>query len=280
LNDPQDFNVSGNEVWHFDQNCGATYFSATGGNESSRENAKKNLAQSQRCKFWNGSGDLVGGTQGQVTVTVLTQPTEPRTCWTLTSTTSSTFSVNLTGIDISGESLITKDLDTANSGCSNRWTTKYSFSLWDGTVSRVQNVAYAFEVSTDGGSTWSSLGTYSGATTITNITNGEYDYVHKANAGIFGNPAAQPMLRSGWTMGSLCTGPSPDDFCGNDGNPNGNANWLQVAHVDGLGLINSLGLGMYRVTISGTIKGNNTVGGDVTFTATSGGVSISAEGCQ
>jgi hypothetical protein len=257
-----DFIIQGNEVWHFDQDCGATYFEATGGNTSQQENAKRNIAQQQRCKFWNGSGDLEGGTEGQVTVTVVSQPTEPKSCWFLQHSSGGNGTVDICPtITIAGESFLLSDKFSPNG--------KYSFTLRnaDGS-SRILNLTVT--LSGDASQT-----DYPGHTLVDGNALGNnclLDFLYLGDAGK--NGTAQQYLHTsdalgGATMGSIL---NSDSFNKNDaGCP-----YTTIGVVDPI--CYTLGAGSYTITVTGTIKGVDG-NANLSFTGT-GSVHISAEGCQ
>jgi hypothetical protein len=249
-----DFIIVSDEVWHFDQDCGAGYFSATGGNANQQANAKKNLAQQQRCKFWNGSGDLVGGTQGPVTVTVVSQPTVEKTCWTLTDQTGGGPVQVCYDITIAGESFVLNNKFSPNG--------KYSFTLRNADLtSRIQNLTVTLSGSAN-------QVDYPGHTLVDGdgTNNCLLDFSYTGNAGT--NGTAQSYLQNG-TMGDIL---NSDSFSKND---NG-CPYTTIANVDQI--CYSLGVGSYTVTVTGTIKG---VEGNASlnFSGTAQ-VNISAEGCQ
>lgn len=257
-----DFIIGGNEVWHFDQDCGATYFSATGGNAQQQENAKRNIAQQQRCKFWNGSGDLEGGTQGPVTVTVVTQPTEPKSCWVLWHSSGGESTVDICPtITIAGESFLLNERFKPNG--------KYSFTLRnnDGS-SRIQNLTVT--LSGDANQTDYPAHTLVDGNALDN--NCLMDFLYLGDAGQ--NGSVKQYLHTSTALGSATLGSilNSDSFEPN----NGGCPYTTIGVVDPI--CYTLGPGSYTITVTGTIKG---VDGNASLSFSStGSVHISAEGCQ
>jgi len=241
-----DFVVTNSEVWHFDQNLGANYFDATGGTATQQANAKKNIAQQQRCTFWNG-GTLVSGTEGPVTVTPKGDGVvAAKTAWVLSSSSgSSTVDVTV-NITIAGESFVLSKQFWPNG--------KYSFTLTnpDGS-SRIENLTVT--LSGDASRTDNPNHT---------LVDGGASFEYTGNAGA--NGTAKSYLKDG-KMGDILTG---DSFKGNDLGP------YSIAIVDPITY--TLGPGNYTITVTGTIKGvdgNASLSFSGTATTT-----ISAEGCQ
>lgn len=260
-----DFIVSENQVWHFDEDCGAGYFNATGGTATQQANAKKNAAKQQKCKFWNGSGDLVGGTQGPVTVTVASQPTIAQTCWELTSQTGGGPVEVCFDITIAGESVVLSSKFSPKG--------KYSFTLLNPDLtSRIQNLTVT--LSGDASQEDNPAHTIVLGDPLVDCL---FDFDYLGDAGQ--NGTVQNLLHTsasgalgGATMGTILDG---DSFKNNDTNKGGCA-YTAIGVVDPI--CYRLEAGSYTVTVTGTIKG---VDGNakLNFTGTAQ-VNISAEGCQ
>lgn len=250
-----DFIIESDQTWQFDKACGANYFSASGGTATQQANAKENFSHQQRCKFWNGSGDLVGGTQGPVTVTVASQPTTAKTCWTLHSSSSGDnvdVGVNIT---IAGESFLLNKQFSPNG--------KYSFTLKnsDGS-SRIANLAVT--LSGDASQVDNPGHTIVDGDATNNNCLLAFEYT--GNAGT--NGTAQTHLQDG-TMGDILNSdstPKNDGGCGT----------TSIANVDPISY--NLGVGSYTITVSGTVKGVDG-NANLAFSGTAQ-VTISAQGCE
>ncbi len=241
-----DYMLQGEEVWKFDEDEGATYF--TNGTLAQRKNAAKQI----KCSFFAG-GDLVNVKIGNTTFYVdqNKKTVASRTAWDLQSSfTPNSISVPI-DIAIAGESVV---LNKSNQ-------TKYSFSL--------QN--------TDGSSRISNL--------VVKISNGSreevisapsYSFITEEEAGdclanfnykgsqTFGT--AQDKLKDG-TIGSIMALNQwgSKSSCGS-----------AVAKLDQI--VKEFGAGEYTITVTGTVKNNEVSIDNQGFKVVTNFV-IDAQGC-
>ncbi len=237
-----------------------------------------------------------------------TGPVDPQTCYTCAGTGGGPVDVQFCGF-IAGESFLSK------AGGNTTWNKKYSFTLTDPDpitglpVSRVTNVQATLQMSTDGGNNWFDVqGPVSLDTSTivhcgrpTDSVGGTFcdglgpvvDYIYDANAGVGGNSAVFNYLHSTggpnppMPVGSYLTpdytdnimsglNGSPDNFAGND---HSLCNYSDTApfFVDFPGISEA---GMYRVHVTGIVKGNSAVA-DQQFDVTSGGGGgVTVNGCN
>jgi hypothetical protein len=224
-----------------------------------------------------------------------TGPVDPQTCWHCTGGGGGgPVDVAFCGF-VAGESFLLKN------GGNNTWNKKYSFSLAndDGT-SRVTNVMATLQKFD--GTNWvdvqgpvaldtSTIISCGARTDSTNFCDGlgpVLDYIYDANAGVGGNSAVYNYLHSSGTgvpVGPTYLAPNytdnimsnaPDNFAGNDHNL---CVYSQTApfFVDFPGIADP---GTYRVHVTGTVKGNSAVA-DQSFTVdSSGGGTVTVNGCS
>jgi hypothetical protein len=233
---------------------------------------------------------------------------DPQTCYTCTETGGGgSVDVQFCGF-VAGESFLSK------SGGNTSWNKKYSFTLTDPDpitglpVSRVTNVMATLQISTDGGTTWADVQGPVSLDTSTIVHCGKQtdsvggtfcdglgpvlDYIYDANAGAGGNaPAIFNNLHSsgpGMPVGpaylapdftdNIMSGvlPSPDNFAGND---HSLCNYSDTApfFVDFPGITQA---GMYRIHVTGTVKGNAGVANQQFDITNGGGGTVLVNGCN
>jgi hypothetical protein len=237
------FVVNESSVYQFDATAAAAYFS--GGTATQR----RNVAQQQRCTFWDGgtlTSATVGGGPGAVTITPIaaTNPVAAGTAWTLVSSETSTVDITFDGVIVGESWMANKQHPIGTGGIGTGG--KYSFTLRnpDGT-SRVQGLAYSL----DGGTTWTDIV----------ATQGHVDDIEYLKT------AGNTALVDGW-VASILTG---DTHPGNDGT---GAN-IETFSID----LNGLGSGDYSLLVKGTIKGVEGLS-DMAFEV-SRNVTVSAGNC-
>jgi hypothetical protein len=214
--DASNFVIVGEEVWQFDAECGATYFS------SGTSQQKKGAANSQKCTFWSGgtltqTGNAIPNPPGTV---------DPKTCWTLVSSNSSTTADVTVGITIAGESYMM-----------NGKKDKYSFSLLNGGTSRIENLTVT--LSGDAAQTdMPSHNIITGSSSNCSLGSMMYD----GNAGQWGNIG---KLLNNKTMSEILASGSQNPGC----------SALAIGVVDPVTY--TLEEGSYTITVSGRIKGND-----------------------
>jgi hypothetical protein len=190
---------------------------------------------------------------------------DPQSCYNCSATTSGGVDAQFCGF-IAGESFVLK-----NNG---PWTKKYSFTLKDDLgLSRVINVYATLQRSDDGGSTWSDVQGPSLVDTSTIVSCGKptdsedgtfcdglgpvVDYLYSGNGGTFGDATAKlqlhPPLAAALTNDIMNgVSPSQDNFTGNN-NDLCSSSQTAPFFVSFPGITTE---GLYRVHMTGTIKGN------------------------
>jgi hypothetical protein len=203
-----------------------------------------------------------------------TQTVAPLTAWDLVRETNGAAEVSV-DVFIAGESVVKSSNPKVG--------TKYSFSLVDSSGNRIENLQLTITDSAgnpvnafvDINGTFIGSTVYPGSTVVTNTpgstpydpSTGALDFTYTTNAGSNGNTS---LLQNGDARTILNT----DSFAGNnDGGADGSA--LAAANMDTQML--QLGAGDYKITLTGTVKGNNALA-DLAFSVT-GTVHIISPGC-
>jgi hypothetical protein len=237
------------------------------------------LAQAYRCTFFFG-GDLSSDSYTKSANVVVNPPASadrrgnwtftwtyditplasvpPKTCWTSVVDGGDSF------VDVGFSGFISSESFAQINQGANNGRKKYSFTA----DNRVRNVVAQLQESTDGGTTWNDVGepipfgTDDGTGNyILAVTPTTADYLYYGNAGVFGNSVVYGYLHAPGYNGAayvsaILLGP-PDNFDGND-NDIANGNVHQANFGD---MFYDLGVGDYRILLTGTIKGNDGISG-------------------
>jgi hypothetical protein len=253
------FTISNEKVYEFYPDDVLGYFVASGGNnETVRKNAIKNVANNQKCIFWDSDtyGVLKGGKLGQVTVSLKDQANnkpEPETGWKLISSAGSDHVDMNLQINVAGEFFIEQNKQK-----------NYSFKLGKAGFykenhvdSRVKDLV--INLFKDGVLVNSIYPSYE---IITGTNESCLTYNFYGNAGNFGNC---PPLHTDCSLPESCMSKILEQ--------SGNFSESAIAKLEEMKL--QLGEGQYKVSVTGKIRNNvgeadSEFKGDKIFSITAG----------